>query len=120
MARGRAGSEEYWKSVIKDYLTSGCGQVAYCQRHKISKASLHKWSRQLGIPLKQRQQASQFRQSKNNEESLSFIALNVPAHMESAAIPLKLDLFITPERQVKIETIATWDNVVGLVKALVV
>src|SRR5262249_18620986 len=122
MARGRTGSEEYWKDVIEDYLASKRGLVDYCQKHKVSKSSLYKWSHQLGIPLKQGRQESQTQQINimDKEEPRSFIELDVPKYQENATIPLKLDLLITPERQVKIETTTTWDNIVGLVKALVI
>jgi hypothetical protein len=128
MAREGVNNEEYWKRVIEDYVASGIGQKLYCQEHKVSKASLYKWSRQLGISLSKQSRTFQNQQTDRNDKQtntddkevpISFIELNVLSHQQDSPLPLKLELLLTHDRKVRIETAAGWESVVVLVKTLV-
>jgi hypothetical protein len=127
---GKAGIEleARWKRVLEDFTASDYGVSQYCHNHKISKASLYKWSQRLEIPIKNRSSFIKVYQVDKNdmqlspaveEESISFIELNVPHQPMGPALPVKFELLLAQGRLLKIEAPSTWDGMAGLVKALV-
>lgn len=127
MARGKSRSEGEWRSVLEDYMASGHRQDFYCRERHISKASLYKWSKRLGLPLRQERPLSETetidkrnaQHSAAEEVPFSFIELKVPQHNADAFSSLKLEILLDQERKVNLETTASWERVVELVKALV-
>jgi hypothetical protein len=120
--------ESHWKKILEDFAASGSGVSKYCQEHRISKASLYKWSKQLDIPLRNQCALTKTHQvdrsgvqasSTGAEESFSFIELKVPPSNASASLPIKLELLLMQERKLRIEMTSTWEQVVGMIKALV-
>ena len=119
--------EAHWKKILEDFAASGSGVGKYCQDRKISKASLYKWSKHLGMPLKSHCSPAKIcRVAKNDaqlsvreEESFSFIEFKVPPSSASVPFPVKLELLLRQERKLRIEMASTWEQVVDMIKALV-
>lgn len=120
--------EARWKKTLEDFAASGSGVSKYCQERRISRASLYKWSKQLDISIRnQRSLTKAYQVDKNDvqasstgeEEAFSFIELKVPLSNASASFPLKMELLLTQERKLRIETSSTWEQVVGMIKTLV-
>ena len=120
--------QAHWRSVLEDFAASDFRVGQYCQERKMSKASLYSWSRRLGIPLKNRENLTNTDQARkdgkqgnfaNEDSPFSFIELKVPPSNLSASFPLKLELLLTQERRLKIETASTWEGVVSMIKTLV-
>lgn len=117
--------EAHWRSVLEDFAASNFGVGRYCQERKISKASLYGWSHRLGIPLKALMNTAQTSKkdkqgsSAKVENPFSFIELKIPSSNTNVSLPLKLELLLPQKRLLKIETTSTWEDVVGMIKALV-
>ena len=120
--------ETRWKEILEYFTGSGCGIGKYCEDRKISKASLYSWSQRLGIPIKNRGSLTKTHLTDKNDKQassleketpFSFIELNVPCSKASAPFPLKLELLLTKERKLKIETTSTWEGVTSMIKTLV-
>lgn len=119
----------YWTRILDDFRESNSGITQYCQEHKVSKASLYKWSQQLGIPLKKQYAINELRQidkedvqsNATDKAPFSFIELNVspPAVSPSLSVPVKFELLFSRQRCLKIEATSRWEDLVGMIKALV-
>lgn len=119
----------YWTRILDDFRESNSGITQYCQEHKVSKASLYKWSQQLGIPLKKQYAINELRQidkedvqsNATDKAPFSFIELNVspPAVSSSLSVPVKFELLFSRQRCLKIEATSRWEDLVGMIKALV-
>ncbi len=125
--RNKAGLEGYWLRVLDDFAESNCSVSQYCQQLNISKATLYKWSKRLGVPLKGRDldkkapiaQKDAQSMAPASEPAFSFIELNVPCPTEEPPLPVKFELLLPQRRSLKIEAPSSWNGVIGLVKALV-
>lgn len=94
-----------WCQLIKDYQASSLSSIeAYAQSHQVAKSSLYKWSKRLGLPLKQ--------------SPVSFIELEPlaelpPSGLESFSVEVRINNRST------VTMTAPWPKVIELVKALV-
>ena len=120
--------EVCWKKILEVFSSSGSGVSKHCQERKVSKASLYKWSKQLDIPIKNKYPLTKTHQIDKNgaqasstreEEAFSFIELKVPPSNASPSFSHKLELILTQERKLRIETTSTWEQVVGMIRTLV-
>ena len=127
--KAKQGLEGHWARILDDFAESDCDVRQYCQNLKISRASLYKWSQWLGIPLCKQRSASKATvidqedmhqtTSIGNDSPFSFIELKIPPSNTSISFPLKLELLLAQERKLKIEVPSTWEQMVGMIKALV-
>lgn len=118
-----------WRKILEDFVASDRAIRHYCQDRNVSKASLHRWSRRLNIPLRPaRSSLTKSPQAEGNEgpsnvtrkdDPLSFLELKVSPFNGVSSFPVKLELVLAPGRLLKIEAASSWDGVVGMVKALV-
>jgi hypothetical protein len=117
-----------WQKILEDFAASDCGVIQYCQDRKVSKSSLYKWSERLRMPLKNHSTLAKICQMNNDNDTinstsqeapLSFIELKLPPSDVGASFPLKLELLLTQDRKLRMETSSTWDQLVGMIKALV-
>lgn len=121
--------EGHWARILDDFRESNSGVTQYCQEHKVSKASLYKWSQQLGIPLKQQYPINEvcpvdkegLQSNAIDKDPFSFIELNVtpPTISPSLPIPVKFELLLSQQRCLKIEATSKWEDLAGMIKALV-
>ncbi len=119
----------YWTRILEDFKESNNGITQYCQERKVSKASLYKWSQQLGISLKKQYAINEHcpvdkkdvQSNATDKDPFSFIELNVspPAVIPSLSMPVKFELLLSQQRCLKIEATSTWEDLVGMIKSLV-
>ena len=106
---------QYWQQTLTHFLASGLSQVAYAKQYKISKASLHKWSKHLAIPLSSGKAASCVEQ----DPPLSFIEVRSPLCADPVSqAPLKLELLRAGSPIIKAELTLGWEQAASLLKAL--
>lgn len=116
MPQRREDRTQYWQQVLEDFLASGLKKEEYAKQHKISRASLYKWSKCLGISLEQ--SGKNF--SSEQESPLTFVEMKeLPSSSYVPQVPLKLEVCGRRGMTVKVELTAGWEQVAGLVKALV-
>lgn len=121
--------EGYWARILDDFRESNSSITQYCQEHKVSKASLYKWSQQLSIPLKKQYPINgpcsgdkrDVQSSATDKDPFSFIELNLlpPTVSPSLPMPVKFELMLSQARCLKIEATSSWEDLVGMIKALV-
>ena len=96
------GLTSKWRQIIMDYQTSCLSIKGYAQSQQVAKSSLYKWSKRLGLPLKQ--------------APLSFIELEpldkIP-YLETFPIEVRINNRST------VAMTAPWPKVIELVKALI-
>ena len=96
---------EYWKEVIEDFLKSGKTQKEYALEHKISRVTLLKWSKRLGMPLGRRKRS--FKVGK--EVPLTFTDIQVFGRAKVSS-SLKIEVIFPQGHILKIETEGTWEE----------
>lgn len=127
--KARLGLEAHWARILDDFAESDCDVRQYCQKLKISRANLYKWSQRLGIPLRKQRNLSKApvgnredtQQAINmgNDAPFSFIELSIPPPASSVSSPVKLELLLDRGRLLKIEAASSWEGLIGMIKALV-
>jgi len=121
--------EGYWARILDDFKESNSGITQYCHEHNVSKASLYKWSKQLGIPLKKQHATNEVlplnkedaQSNATDKAPFSFIELNIspPAASPSLSVPVKFEFLFPQQRCLKIEATSSWEELTGMIKALV-
>lgn len=96
--------EKKWQGIIKDLQESPLSVAAYAKSHDISEASLYKWSKRLGAPLR--------------KSPLSFIELEPvsAAQTTSEKEYFSVEVMVAKGGCVKVDV--TWPKVIEFVKAL--
>jgi hypothetical protein len=99
------GLTNKWRQIIKGYQGSSFSSIeAYADSQQLSRSSLYKWSKRLGMPLR--------------KETLSFIELEPTA--ELASLPLEsFSVEVRINNRSTVAMAAPWPKVIELVKALV-
>jgi hypothetical protein len=114
---------EYWQAVIKDFLGSGLTQKAYAQEHNICRATLLTWGKRLGIPLRQRGDTSSKNQgipTLQKESQLSFIEVNTSQLFAAPSSVVKCEVAFSQGTTLKLEAVATWEQIGCFIKTLMV
>jgi hypothetical protein len=127
--KAKIGLEGHWARILDDFAESDCDVSQYCQKLKVSRASLYKWSQRLGVPLRKQRSLSkvpvadkedmQQATSMGNGTPFSFIELNIPAPTSGGSCPVKLELLLDRGRLLKIEAAPSWEGLTSMIKALV-
>jgi hypothetical protein len=126
----KEGLKGHWLRVLDDFAESDCSVSEYCQHLNISRAALYRWSKKLGVPIKDRDTAKELPEDQKgvkgaqpitpeSETPFSFIDLSVPPYPDpSTPVPVKFELLLAQGRSLKIEAPSSWEGVIGLAKAL--
>ncbi|OJX13131.1 MAG: hypothetical protein BGO77_08565 [Caedibacter sp. 37-49] len=107
--------KDYWQQTIEKFLSSGLSQDEYAKQHKISKASLYKWSKRLSIPL------TAFKKTPLESQAQPLTFIKIPSVSVSRdSIPLKLEIMGVRGSSIKAEMSVVLEQVASLLKALIV